>query len=178
MIRSFCLFCILWLGCTAANAEKQQPFHFVAAYDQAQKARQEADNKLSNNMKRLEDWLARFKNEHNHLPEQGSEQDDAIIELEAYLNPNPYSQTGIMASRERRACPLRFITDLTLDRKKFGQWENAVPDNWVADPGSLTIISNTIDFFLIWGAGADHQPLRSPETKKYRLVFHDCRAEI
>lgn len=175
MIKTLYILCILYFVCVAANAEKQYPFHFVAAYDQAQKARLEADNKLFANMKLLEEWLINFKKENGHLPELGSEQNNALADLATYLNPNPYSQTGIMTANERRICPLKFSVNLTLDKKTSEQWECAAPDSWLAEPGSLAVISNTQDFFLIWGAGADRQPLHDTQSKKYRLVFRNCK---
>lgn len=156
-------------------AHEPQAIHYVATYDLAMKARQEADNKLFANMELLADWLIDFKQQYGHFPEPGVENDLTLERLKTILKQNPYSQTGITSKEETRPCPVHFINDAGLDARLYEQLKKAPPESWKDDPGSITVICNHENCILIWGAGADKRPLMDMSSGKYRLLFCDSQ---
>lgn len=68
---------------------------------------------------------------------------------------------------------LKIDTSLTaLDVQQY-LWDP--PLEWTAPPGTITVISNFRDMFVIWGAGADGKPLRDMATNKVKLLEGNYR---
>lgn len=149
-------------------APKQNAISFVGEYKQAQDHRQEADKKLIDNMESVGDWLVQFKLKFGHFPEVGVEEQKATDYLQKKLmKSNPYSVTAIQSNAESKAyCPLRFIHDIGLSDPIREAWEKQIPSDWNAEPGTITIIINEYNNAVIWGAGADHLPIRDYKTNR------------
>lgn len=55
---------------------------------------------------------------------------------------------------------LAFNPSLTAQQIK--DWQAQAPLEWREKPGTIIAISNSSDLFVIWGAGADGKPVKSP----------------
>lgn len=51
------------------------------------------------------------------------------------------------------------ITPLEID-----EWTKHPPEDWQADPGTITAIGNNQGLFIVWGAGADGKPIQNLYT--------------
>lgn len=50
----------------------------------------------------------------------------------------------------------------SLSAQMVRDWQTEAPLEWQTTPGSITAISNSQDLFVIWGAGANGKPIKSP----------------
>ncbi len=57
----------------------------------------------------------------------------------------------------------------SLSAQMVRDWQAEAPLEWQTSPGTITAISNSEDLFVIWGAGANGKPIKSPDgtTKFY-----------
>lgn len=153
---------------------QKNAIHYVAAYKQAQDQRLEADRKLLTAMEDAADCLLKFRLKEGHFPEPGLEQEQFLSLLQnGALNRNPYSATGVKSQSENKACPVRFLMSAGLNDSKRCQWEKSVPLDWKAEPGTVTVIMDSHNFVLLWGAGAERNPIRNDKSNKYALVWRD-----
>ncbi len=134
----------------------------------------EADKALLLNMELTADWLVNFKTKKGHFPEPGVEQDRGIVFLQkSILKASPYSSTGVVSSTEAHPCPVRFLNELGLTDSRRQEWQKSPPSSWRGEPGTITIITGYQNYFLIWGAGADHMPIYDPKDNHYWLVWRE-----
>lgn len=153
-------------------SQQQHGFNFVAAFNQAQEKRIEADKKLLTKMEDFADILMSFQRKHGHFPEPGTEQDGITSFAQSkLLLPSPYSMTGVQSAAEKsKPCALRYFTDPTLNRSRIKEWQKKTPDDWKAEPGCISVI-NSEKVLLLWGAGADHQPLYDSKNNRYMFAW-------
>ncbi|MBX9685922.1 MAG: hypothetical protein K2X27_04420 [Candidatus Obscuribacterales bacterium] len=163
---------ILALLLAAPVFGQQYPIHFVNAFKQAQEKRMAADAVLLENMEDAAEWLSAYRKRHGHMPELGLEQERAIKAIQTYMQkPNPYSVTGIQSDAERKPCALRFVEELSLNEVNRQQWQKQAPSSWRAEPGTITILWNGFDNLLLWGAGADRQPIFDGKSNSYAFAW-------
>jgi hypothetical protein len=153
------------------------PINFVNQFKQAQEIRSAADKKLIDNMEACADWLVKFRTHLGHFPFVGPEEDKAIAYLQKkLLKPNPYTITAVASTEEKKAvCPIKFVHDIGLTDAQRETWETKPPQDWRAEPGSITIIVNEYDNLVIWGSGADRNPVIDAKTNKYYLSWRAFR---
>ncbi len=72
-------------------------------------------------------------------------------------NVMPDTQIGTSADLRIK---LQFNPSLTGQTVK--DWQAEAPLEWQAAPGTIIAISNSQDLFVIWGAGANGKPIKSP----------------
>jgi len=162
---------------SSADAQKQLPINFVNQFKQAQDIRSAADKKLIDNMEACADWLIKFRTHLGHFPFVGPEEDKAIAYLQTkLLKPNPYTMTAVASTEEKKAvCPIKFVHDIGLTDVQREAWETKPPQDWKAEPGSITIIVNEYDNLVIWGSSADRNPVIDFKTNKCYLSWRAFR---
>ncbi|MBY0545762.1 MAG: hypothetical protein K2W95_00585 [Candidatus Obscuribacterales bacterium] len=154
----------------ALSAPTQHAFHFTEAYKLAIKLNQEADDKMFDNMQLISDWFAYHKDTYGRFPEAGTDQEKAEQFCRRYLRNNPYSATGVQTRAETgRACVVRFECNPLMTRKLIEAWELAPPPGWRAEPGTITVITNSENLVAVWAAGADRKPLIDARNGKVRF---------
>lgn len=156
-----------------ADAREQYPIHFVAAYRIAQEKRIDADKKLLANMDSICDWLMYYRMKNGHLPEPGAEEEKCLEKLQQIIKPNPYSATGLQSTTALKPCKIRFQWDYMLSDAKRKEWQTKAPDEWQAEPGTITVIMAHSEFVLVWAAGAEHRPILDDKHKTTFLSWHD-----
>lgn len=168
------MFATLALGSSlAADAREQYPIKFVASYKIAQEKRIEADKKLLANMDSICDWLMYYRLKHGHLPEEGTEESESIEKLSQIIKPNPYSATGLQDRNSLTPCKIVFKWDYMLNDSKRKAWQTKAPEEWRAEPGTITVILAHSEYVLVWGAGSEHRPIFDDKHKQTFLSWHD-----
>ncbi len=160
-------------GSPFALAREQYPIHFVYAFRTAQEKRIAADKRLLANMDTICDWLMYYRIKNGHLPEPGAEENEAIEKLQRIIQPNPYSATGVQTKESLQPCKLVFKWDNLLNDIKRKEWQSKAPDDWQAEPGTITVIMAHREFVLVWGAGSEHRPIFDDKHKQTYLSWHD-----
>lgn len=156
----------------ALSAPTQHAFHFTEAYKLAIKLNQEADDKMFDNMQVIAEWFAYQKETHGRFPEAGIDQEKTEQFYRRYLRNNPYSATAVQTRAEAgRSCVVRFESNPLMSRKTIEAWELAPPPTWRAEPGTITVITNTENLVAVWAAGADRTPLMDARTHKVRFAI-------
>lgn len=172
-IFSFCLL-ILSSFLPAESAPPQTPFHFTEAFKLAIKLRQEADDKLYDNMELLSSWMQDYKRQTGRFPEAGSDQYNAEQFFRRFLKANPYPSTLMQTKDAGSVCKVRFEYNSQINDQLIDQWRSKAPATWRALPGTIVITTNAENKVLIWGAGADQLPIIDNKTGKVRMVV--CEA--
>jgi len=132
-----------------------------------------ADEALFTNMQQASDTFARFCRQRG-FPRRS--RDLALIENELYAiaNGNPYAKDALLAREVDSHFPqartqVSIETDAGLSDALVNQLEQFTPESWHAVPGSLKIVHNDRDMFLVWAAGIDGKPLKD-KNEHMRLV--------
>lgn len=175
-LSTLILLLLYWLVLQPVHSE-QFPFNFVAAYKTAMERRLEADNKLRGNMQIVADFLFQFRKANGHLPEAGTEEEFCIARIQKLIKANPYSATGIQSISDLKPSNIKIVHNCALNDSYRRQWEAQPPADWKAEPGSITAIVSEDNYVLVWGAGADHSPIRDDKGRA-RFCLHDCSAEL
>lgn len=154
----------------ALSAPTQHAFHFTEAYKLAIKLNQEADDKMYDNMQVLSGWFAFQKETYGRFPEPDVDREKAEQFYRRNLRNNPYSATAVQTSSEAgRTCVVRFECNPFMTRKMIEAWELAPPPTWRAEPGTITVITNSENLVAVWASGASRTPLIDPRTGKVRF---------
>ncbi|MBY0358941.1 MAG: hypothetical protein K2W82_13130 [Candidatus Obscuribacterales bacterium] len=166
MIRLIVLTAVVLTSfCLPAFAQYEKATQYLGVFELASKQRLLADTCLLENMKKLSQWLVTYKSEKGHFPEAGSEQEQAQLFLQTYLQANPYMPNS--------SFKIRFVDDLGLNQQNCEHWQQISAPSLKAAPGTITVITNNENLLLIWGAGADMRPLVDTKTGKYQTVIID-----
>lgn len=165
---------IILLSALPVHAQ-QFPLHYVNAFKQAQDKRMAADKKLLDKMEDAADWLTQFRLTNGHFPEMGLEQDKSTSILQSkILLPNPYTVTGVASKEESsKPCPVRFITESGLNQARFQEYQKKAGADWRAEPGTITVLFDPRNAILIWGAGADRQPIFDSKSNQYMIAWRE-----
>jgi len=59
---------------------------------------------------------------------------------------------------------IQWAQDIGVNKTNLRDYLKNPPDSWQANPGTITIVSNLHDMFLVWGADKDGRPLRDSLT--------------
>lgn len=133
----------------------------------------EADEKLYVQMRSVAEWLKAFRFRNGHYPDSPLERDDCRLRICWRLTLNPYTPAETL-SEEDRAKPdenrVQIKLDHNIDQLKLERAVKTPPDDWLALPGTIVIISNGDDKCYIWAAGSDERPIRAPESGDVRLI--------
>jgi hypothetical protein len=66
---------------------------------------------------------------------------------------------------------VKLVMDPSLTEIEIQEWERNPPDEWSADPGTVTVISNQQNLYVVWGAGYNGKPLRNPLSRVTDLII-------
>ena len=72
---------------------------------------------------------------------------------------------------------IRLSIDNSLSEEEAQQWITNPPDDWQQPPGTISIIGNQSNMYVLWGAGADGRPLRDPLSHHVQLIIGRFRME-
>ncbi len=121
------------------------------------------------NMQVLSDWFAFQKETSGRFPEPYIDQEKAEQFYRRNLRSNPYSATAVQTRAEAgRTCVVRFECNTFMTRKVIEAWEIAPPPTWRAEPGTITVITDSENLVAVWAAGANRTPMIDPRTGKVR----------
>jgi hypothetical protein len=156
----------------------------------------ENDAELRRQMKSVAAWLQDFTVWNSRFPSFGDTMNWAEQQLAILVPGNPYQLGGAITASANSApsagsvAPpttinptpflvganpgpsgrVRLYVDQSLNGNLVEQFLDDPPSTWVADPGSISAISNNQDLYIVWGAGADGLPLRDPQTGRIYIV--------
>jgi len=150
-----------------------------------------AEGELYDQMKSVGSWLEDFRDQYGRFPSLDAESEAAFDELYQRLPADPYAinpsdgnpVTSAAAHNENTVSAaagrqrVRIILDTGLNDDQVRQLEIQAPPLWRAQPGTITVINNGEDRYLIWGAGADRQSIRDEALGRNRLVIGPERPE-
>jgi len=168
---------LLLLG-TECGAEAQsdnltpQTLH---EYSQVIQAAYQFDTDLFGQMEKISTCLKKFRDSNGKLPETPDElmQNAAKSPLAA----NPYeplraalgdSGKDLPSGQERLSIQTfeeGAITSVQIDRLS-----KSPPSAWMGKPGTIHVLKDSMDSYIIWGAGADRLPIKSPASGKVRMI--------
>jgi hypothetical protein len=101
----------------------------------------------------------------HHFPREESEEIESLRKLQALAEKNPYAKNEMLRGQITQfgeGCAIGSLTtDLTLSESSVRDLQKFPPPEWQAYPGSISIVHNGADIFLVWAAGLDGKPLRS-----------------
>ena len=140
----------------------------------------QADNQLYKYMQMVANGMEHFYVRNGHYPEPGPEQERLLRLLTKQAKGNPYDPKVYDAATTQKIGEIEkikvlFLVDGLMDREFAKQARTTFPPSWKADPGTIVVISNGSNKFMVWGAGADRQPIKDEATGKMRTIFRDSR---
>jgi hypothetical protein len=133
-----------------------------------------ADEALFGNMQQAGEAFAGFCRKRG-FPRSTRELASIENELYTIANTNPYAKDPLLAQEVETHFPqartqVSIDTDVGLSNAYINQLAQHTPELWHAVPGSLIIVHNDRDLFLIWAAGIDGKPLKD-KNEHIRLVY-------
>lgn len=66
---------------------------------------------------------------------------------------------------------IKIIYDRSLNPTGVAELALHPPDEWTASPGTVCFVTDSLYYFIVWGAGADGKPIRDPVSGNARLVL-------
>jgi hypothetical protein len=92
------------------------------------------------------------------------------------INPQEQSNYGMPQTNEPTNSRLdmnriQVIYVNTLKVADSNYYAQNPPPEWVAAPGTITIVTDRLYFFFVWGAGANGKPIRDPANGNVRMVL-------
>jgi hypothetical protein len=66
---------------------------------------------------------------------------------------------------------IKLTIDNSLSEIEAQQWLTQPPDDWQAPPGTISLIGNQQNMYVLWGAGRDGRPLRDPLSHRVQLII-------
>jgi hypothetical protein len=178
--------CIIALATTygAQAKAKSAPVELYQQFIKAQLASQRDSDDLAEKMQVVAWAFKKNRVTTGSFPEQGYA--TAVLErkLHHVAGTNPYfdfpfrtvaNDPQFNAKYNSNQCNSNEIAvlihvDLGLSSMRLAQFKTAVPDDWIAMPGTITIIHNTENLFLVWGAGVDGRPIKDKATNEYAII--------
>jgi hypothetical protein len=132
-----------------------------------------ANDTTFDSMKAICEDLALLSRKSHRFPSENSLR-QAQVHLFKLVTANVYRKNPILIKElagpfKDDPAQLIMVKDLTLTDNQIRYFRENPPTDWLAPPGSIAIIHNDVDRFLVWAAGLDCKPLRD-EKGKVRLV--------
>jgi len=160
-------------GAEAWGGKPRVPRELYQQLLAAQVACDTADEALFGNMQLAGDMFAKFCRTRG-FPKTSREIALARRGLYPIANTNPYAKDQLMAREVETHFPeaktqAEIETDFGLSDPEVDQFQQFPPQSWQSVPGSLIIVQNERDMFVVWAAGIDGKPLRD-KNKRIRLV--------
>ena len=138
----------------------------------------EADNQLYKYMEMIANGMENFHAKYGHFPEPGEEQDKLRRALAKVATNNPYDPKIYNADTNEQLSkgePIKivFLVDGALTESFIKDTEKTAPKSWSTDPGTIVVITNGVDKFVVWGASADRLPIKEIGTGNTRVVYRE-----
>lgn len=138
----------------------------------------EADNQLYKYMEMVANGMENFYAKKGHFPEPGLEQDRLRRALAKVATNNPYNPKIYNADTNEQLSkgePIKivFLVDGALSEEFVQDAQKTAPKSWTTDPGTIVVITNGVDRFVVWGASADRLPIKQIGTGSTRVVFRE-----
>jgi len=120
------------------------------------------DQSVINSALRCVDALRSYYTVHKTLPQQISDQDQALNQIyqQAFGSPPDPSVQITTNGAYRVLGNLRLCTDQTIRNAPMAQWRKNPPDNWTAPANSIVILVDGGSQYLIWCAAINGVPMR------------------
>ena len=110
-----------------------------------------------------------------------------IIKLERLTGTNPFTNFPVRTAADdedfvnkhgNENCPkentcVRIVVDASLSNSQIDFKRSTPPDDWLAMPGTITIIHNTENLFAVWGAGVDGRPIKDRDSARYTIFARE-----
>jgi len=125
-----------------------------------------ADLTLSNAMEKARDEFAKLCLKQGHFPNGKRDCEQIANNLQNIVEKsNPYKKDTILKQQVDTEFPDRsplilIVDDPTLSENKVRFYSQQPPTDWHATPGSIAIIHNEYDLFIVIGMDIDGKPIR------------------
>ncbi|MEZ4543155.1 MAG: hypothetical protein R3C24_04560 [Cyanobacteriota/Melainabacteria group bacterium] len=93
------------------------------------------------------------------------EREEQALKIARSLKENPYKiltkQSTAEQSSESESSETRvkFVLAPSLSESNLTDWRKEPPTQWKETPGTISIVHNGYDFFIVWGASFDGKPV-------------------
>lgn len=116
--------------------------------------------------------LNHYHKQFGRLPEEGDERELCEKKLSVAAGKNAYAP--ISNEGEAADTAINIQTDMNLSTVRIPDFESK-KHKWSkpVTPGTITVIHNTENFYLVWGAGIDGMPIFTENQRKIFLIAHD-----
>lgn len=138
-----------------------------------------ADQQLYEQMRYTANRFNRYYAKFGHLPNPGVQQDNFKRSILSHFNFNPY-HPKVVESTYDAPLPEEAKSHLTISQEPMltletiRSYKKAPPQDWKAEPGSIFVITNGENIYVIWGAGADRTPISDIENGTgLRIIYRD-----
>lgn len=128
-----------------------------------------ADSELYGDMTSVADWVENLMREDGSHAETSANGTEKISDFRINAPPNPY-KLNLANSDVNPKVTVHFSHQAGLTDFQVRQYMKKPPESWKQSPGTVTVISNGENMFLIWGAGADGRPIMNYKTGETRVV--------
>jgi hypothetical protein len=116
--------------------------------------------------------LNHYHKQFGRLPEEGNEREFCEKKLSVAAGKNAYAP--ILNEGEAADTAINIQTDMNLSAVRIPDFESKkLKWSKPVKPGTITVIHNTENFYLVWGAGIDGMPILSENQRKIFLIAHD-----
>lgn len=157
----------------------------------------QANYQVRNQMRTVANFLQDFCQMNYRFPNPGDERDWAQAKLTMKCPENPFkpdstdyaqddmlfagmdhfASTGMQGSVDLQTAEqiaqakdkIHFADD-SFGPDQIQEYAKNPPPNWVANPGTITAVSNDNNMFVVWGAGYDGKPIRDPMTGRVFMI--------
>ncbi len=175
---------------TTTGAAAKTKVASIELYQQVAKAQAASEKDQAELLEKMQTIASEFKKyraANGQFPEQGSMTDALEQKLRVIAGVNPYADFPFSTAADDpqfaavhgepnvdpQDIDVKINVDLGLSNMGIEQFRTSVPDNWLAMPGTITIIHNTENLFIVWGAGVDGRPIHDGASGNYAVISSD-----
>jgi hypothetical protein len=139
-----------------------------------------ADDLTRTNMQSVAIQFSQICRQLKRFPRVQTEYINARDSMLHTIDANPYSQNPVLA-KEIESLPaetlgtkasIAILPDGDLTDCKATFLSDSPDPSWLAYPGSIGVLHNQNDMFIVWAAGIDGKPLHDKEGKVLLVVAH------
>jgi hypothetical protein len=172
------------LGGIASGADARAGRKITAAMMQefvgAQLACDTANAAMFDGMTKVATRFAEICRKLRRFPNDYQEYVEVRDVLQKIVPVNPYSKSDVLAKQLAQLSPNTFgkaqsvaiLADSGLDAERIDHLRQAPDESWLAYPGSIGILHNRKNLFIVWGAGIDGKPLKDKDGQVRLLTMH------
>src|SRR6185437_7294529 len=125
-----------------------------------------------------------------HFPETDEEQENFRSNLSRYILGNPYQPHEIDlvtgqhvpepqsapqpgSQRPGYALTLYFLVDSGMTEENIASWVHSPPESWNGRPGSIFVMTNGTNLYVMWPIGVDGLPVKDLKNGNgMRVISH------